>query len=219
MQLSDILRRPAAAAAAVGIRVFARMVTAVRGLWLGADPVGPATRVYFANHVSNGDFILVWTVLPARLRDRVRPVAAADYWTRSALRRFVAEHVFHALLIDRGPEARESDPVSHMARVLGTGTSLIIFPEGKRNMTDEPLLPFRSGIYRVAQKVPEAELVPVWIENLNRVLPKGALVPVPLMCSVSFGAPLRVQEGEGSEAFLERARAALLALRPAQEGN
>ncbi|MCC5972869.1 MAG: 1-acyl-sn-glycerol-3-phosphate acyltransferase [Rubellimicrobium sp.] len=219
MALADIMRRPAAVVMAVAIRIFARMVTAVRGLWLGADPGSPATRLYFANHVSNGDFILIWTVLPASLRDRVRPVAAADYWTRSALRRFVAEHVFHALLIDRGPEARESDPVSYMARVLGAGTSLIIFPEGKRNMTDEPLLPFRSGIYRVAVQVPGAELVPVWIENLNRVLPKGAVVPVPLMCSVSFGTPLQVRAGESSEAFLERARAALIALRPAREGS
>ena len=65
---------------------------------------------------------------------------------------------------------------------------------------------------------PGVDLVPVWIENLNRVMPKGEIVPVPLICTVTFGAALRLEEGEEKAAFLDRASAALLALRPAREG-
>ncbi len=93
------------------------------------------------------------------------------------------------------------------------GSSLILFPEGKRNMGDDPALPFKTGLYHVARRRPEVDLVPAWIENMNHVIPKGEIMPVPLLCSVRFGAPLHVQEGEDKAAFLARARAALIALR------
>ena len=104
-----------------------------------------------------------------------------------------------------------------MAGSLDAGTSLILFPEGTRNTTDERLLPFKSGLFHLAGARPQVELVPVWIENLNRVMPKGEFVPIPLLCTVTFGAPLRLQAGEDKAAFLERARAALLAAAPERE--
>lgn len=197
------------------IVMFARAVTAVRPRWDGCAPE-PRQRVYFANHSSHGDSILIWAVLPERLRRSVRPVAGADYWQASALRRFIAAHVFDSLLIDRDPASRRDDPVAQMAAALDEGASLILFPEGTRNTTDAPLLPFRSGLYHLAAARPEVELVPVWIDNLNRVLPKGALVPVPLICTVGFGVPLRLEPGEEKGAFLARAEAALRATAPAR---
>ncbi len=56
--------------------------------------------------------------------------------------------------------------------------------------------------------------MPVFIENLNRVLPKGEVLPIPILCSVRFGAPLSLQEGEEKSAFLERARLGMLQLAP-----
>ena len=198
------------------IVLFARFLTAVRAIWAGVDPV-PGQRVYFANHTSNGDFILLWSVLPPRLREDTRPVAALDYWLKTPLRAFVGREVFRAVLIDRRPEARTADPVTQMAEALDKGSSLILFPEGQRNASDAPLLPFKSGLYHLARARPAVDLVPVWIENLNRVMPKGEIVPVPLLCTVTFGAPLRLAEGEDKAVFLERASLALLALRPARE--
>jgi 1-acyl-sn-glycerol-3-phosphate acyltransferase len=198
------------------IILFARLVTAVRAIWAGIEPVA-GQRVYFANHASNGDFILIWTVLPPALRRRTRPVAGLDYWLATPLRRFIGEKVFNAVLIDRRPEMRTEDPVEQMARALDEGASLILFPEGKRNQTDAPLLPFRSGLYNLSVRRPEVDLVPVWIENLNHVMPKGKVVPIPLLCTVTFGAPIRVEPDEERLAFLERAAAALLALRPDRE--
>jgi hypothetical protein len=74
------------------------------------------------------------------------------------------------------------------------------------------LLPFKSGLYRVASKRPHVELVPVWMENLGRVLPKGETIPVPLLCSINFGSPIQLQTSEERDAFLERTRKALLDL-------
>jgi 1-acyl-sn-glycerol-3-phosphate acyltransferase len=196
---------------AMAIELTARLVTAVRAIWDGVDPV-PAKRVYFANHTSNGDFVLIWTVLPPQMRKRTRPVAAADYWLTSKLRAFIGREVFNAVLIDRNPDTRTEDPVAQMATALDAGQSLILFPEGTRNTGDTPLLPFKSGLFHLATQRPDVDLVPVWIENLNRVLPKGEIIPIPLICTVRFGSPVRIEPDEKKEAFLARAHGALLAL-------
>ena len=193
------------------IVMFARLLTAVRGVWLGTGPTR-RQRIYFANHTSNGDFVLVWAVLPPALRYRTRPVAAADYWLTSPLRAFAGRDVFRAVLIDRNPDTRDDDPVAQMVTALDEGSSLIIFPEGKRNMGDDPALPFKTGLFHVACRRPEVDLVPAWIENMNHVIPKGEIMPVPLLCSVRFGEAIHLEEGEDKAAFLDRARAALVAL-------
>ncbi len=212
MTLLPVFRRVLANLAGKGITLFARIVTAPRAIWQGIEPV-PRQRIYFANHTSNGDFVLIWTVLPAMLRRRTRPVAALDYWLAKPLRAFIGRDVFNAVLIDRRPEARVDDPVTLMTQALDEGASLILFPEGLRNMGDDPLLPFKSGLYHLARQRPEVDLVPVWISNLNRIMPKGEVVPLPLICTLTFGAPLHLAPDEEKQPFLDRASAALLALR------
>lgn len=205
------LRSALALATGKAIIVFARFVTAPRAVWQGIEP-SYAQRIYFANHSSNGDFVLIWTVLPAALRSRTRPVAALDYWLKSKLRTFIGREVFNAVLIDRRPEGRLEDPVTQMAKALDEGSSLILFPEGGRNSGDTPLLPFKSGLFHLATQRPNIDMVPVWISNLNHVMPKGKIIPVPLICTLTFGAPLRLDPGETKEAFLTRASSSLLAL-------
>ena len=153
-------------------------------------------------------------MLPARLRATTRPVASADYWRGGRLRRFLSETVFGALLIDRELGPASGNPVLQMCAALDKGQSLIFFPEGTRNATGETLLDFKSGLFHVARQRPEVELVPVWIDNLSRVMPKGAFLPVPLLCTVTFGTPLQLSAGERKDDFLARARRALLALAP-----
>lgn len=197
------------------IALFAQFVTAARGIWQGSAPE-PRQRVYFANHTSNGDFVLLWTVLPRNMRRQTRPVAAADYWLTNRLRSFLGREVFNAVLIQRNPELRTEDPVSQMVAALDEGASLIIFPEGGRNQ-GEGLLPFKSGLFHLATARPEVDLVPAYISNLNRVLPKGEIVPVPMVCTVTFGAPLHLLEGEDKAAFLARAEKAVRDLGPAPQ--
>jgi len=195
---------------------FAKLLTGVRAMWRQSIP-DDRQRVYFANHRSHGDFLLIWAALPPRLQRRTRPVAGVDYWNANALRRYLAGRVFRSVLVDRSPHRHTADdPIAQMGAALASGESLIIFPEGTRNLGDG-LLPFKGGIYRLAQAHPEAELVPVWIENLGRVIPKGAVIPIPLLCSLTFGEAMHLQPGEGKGAFLARARDALLALAPAAE--
>lgn len=206
------MRRAAAAFAGSAITLFARIVTAPRAIWSGIEPL-PKQRVYFANHTSNADFVLLWTVLPPMLRARTRPVAALEYWLKTPLRAFIGRDVFNAVLIDRRPEERVEDPVTLMGQALAEGSSLILFPEGVRNMTEEPLLPFRTGLFHLAKQNPGIDLVPVWISNLNRVMPKGEIIPLPLICTLTFGAPLHLGEAEEKADFLARSHAALIALK------
>jgi 1-acyl-sn-glycerol-3-phosphate acyltransferase len=88
----------------------------------------------------------------------------------------------------------------------------VIFPEGTRGNKPEPA-PFKAGLYHLAEAFPEIQLIPTWIDNVQRVMPKGEVVPVPILCSVTFGAPLTLRPGEDKRAFLDRARDAVLALR------
>ena len=191
---------------------FAKLITGVRAVWRGSMP-DTRQRVYFANHRSHGDFVLIWASLPAQLRRLTRPVASADYWQASALRRYLINQVFRGVLIDRKLNRHQANPIELMGEALAAGDSLIIFPEGTRNLGDT-LLPFKSGIYHLAKAHPGAELVPVWIENLGRVMPKGTLVPVPLLCSLTFGQVVRLAQDEARDDFLKRTRDSLLALAP-----
>ncbi len=190
----------------------ARLLTGARALWLGCTPQ-PVQRLYYANHSSHGDFVLLWASLPDELRRRTRPVAGADYWQRDGVRRYLINKVFNGVLIDRERATPEHNPLQPMLDALDQGDSLILFPEGTRNLEDG-LLPFKSGLYHLTRLRPEIELVPVWIANLNRVMPKGRALPLPLLCTLSFGTPLEHLQDEGKQAFLERARNALLAIAP-----
>lgn len=193
-----------------GLVGTARALLSLRAIDL--PPRSGAPRIIVANHVSHADFVALWSVLPPAHRLRTRPVAGADYWERSALRTWIANQVFRAVLIDRDPASRRGDPIATVAAVLQAGEDVIFFPEGTRNLTDARLLPLKSGIFHLARAVPQAEILPAWILNLDRILPKGAFLPVPLNCAVRFGAPMRPESGESRDGFLTRLGAAMLAL-------
>jgi 1-acyl-sn-glycerol-3-phosphate acyltransferase len=171
---------------------------------------GTLPRVFFANHSSHLDFIVIWASLPAEVRRVTRPVAARDYWTQGRIRRFIAGRLFGGLMIQRTkPADGDGDnPVAQMLEVLDRGDSLILFPEGTRGSGDA-IAPFRSGLYQIHVARPDVPLIPVYLENLNRVLPKGEFVPVPMLSRVTFGAPLTAAEVEERGAFLDRARRAV----------
>ena len=208
----NIFRRIAARIVGNCIRLFARAITAVRADWQGIEPI-PRQRVYYSNHTSNGDMPMIWSVLPPALRREVRPVAAADYWLKNKVRAFVGPEVFNCVLIDRRPEVNDK-PMDKILEALDEGSSLIIFPEGNRNMTDADLLPFKAGLYNMGLARPNVDLVPTWVANLNTIMPKGEIIPLPLICTVTFGAPVHVKDGESKDDFLARAAKALSDLKP-----
>ncbi|SFQ30715.1 1-acyl-sn-glycerol-3-phosphate acyltransferases [Variovorax sp. 770b2] len=215
---STVLRRALAIVAGKLIIGAAGLLTGVRAIWSGTTPKAEQT-LYFANHTSHGDFVLLWATLPPDLRALTRPVAGQDYWMASKVRQFIGADVFNALMIRRDGSGQGDNPVEQMKEALDGGDSLIMFPEGTRNTGDEILLPLKSGLFHLARACPSVRLVPVWIENLKRVLPKGTLVPIPLACTVRFGTPIVLAEDEDKNTFIARARAAMLDLRPEYDRN
>ena len=149
--------------------------------------------------------------MPKRIRELTRPVAAMDYWNGGPVRRYMAK-VFNALLIDRKKIKVHNSPIDMMIREIGNQYSLIVFPEGGRNPSGE-LREFKSGLYYLSKKRPDLELLPVYIDNLNRVMPKGEVLPVPLLSCITIGAPIWLESGENKADFLKRARQAILDLK------
>lgn len=267
-----------------------RLLTGAQARWYGCPPKAEQ-RIYFANHQSHADLVMIWAALPEELRSITRPIAARDYWANTPVKRWITTEVFNAVYVERAattapapaasvevpppmaaepappaeriepsmepllpmslpfadasaevvrdaqgqldlsappppppappPAAPEpepavaaptADPLAPLIEALRSGDSIIIFPEGTRGHTGEPQK-FKSGLYALATMFPEVVLVPAWIDNVQRVMPKGEIVPVPILCSVTFGAPIRVEEGEERRPFLDRARAAVIALR------
>ncbi len=191
---------------------LARLLTGAYANWVGCRPA-PGQRLYFANHSSHLDFLLLWGLLPPALRYRTRPVAGADYWLATPLRRYLIHRVFRGVLVDRSKPRPGHNPLAPLQAALEAGDSLIFFPEGTRS-PDGEMQAFKGGLYHLARDNPQVALVPVRMENLNRVMPKGHLLPVPLVCVLSFGAPISLTEAESKPDFLARAREAVLAMRP-----
>jgi 1-acyl-sn-glycerol-3-phosphate acyltransferase len=215
--MSDGIHPIASLLAAIG-----RGISGIQVQWAGCQP-DERQRIYFANHSSHLDFVVLWSALPSEIRARTRPIAAKDYWEETALRRYLAANVFKAVLVERGGGAKVTTNheethlaarslIEDLANALGDKHSLILFPEGTRG-TGEKVGEFRSGLFHLAHRRPDVQLVPAYLENLNRILPKGEFLPVPMLSLLTFGKPLQVEPHEPKDDFLERAREAVSSLR------
>jgi 1-acyl-sn-glycerol-3-phosphate acyltransferase len=187
-----------------------RLLTGAQARWYGCPPKAEQ-RIYFANHQSHVDLVMIWAALPSELRSITRPIAAKDYWTQSPFKQWITTAVFNAIYVERA-RTGEQDPLEPLIEALDKGDSIIIFPEGTRGNADEPQ-PFKAGLFNLATRFPAVVLVPAWINNVQRVMPKGEVVPVPILCSVTFGTPMQLLPGEERRAFLDRARQAVIDLR------
>lgn len=199
------------------IHFLIRLVTGAQARWFGIEPIEQTgtlpQRIYFANHQSHLDAPVIWSSLPKELRSKTRPIAAKDYWNAGRVRRYISQKIMNAVLIERIKVTRTTNPLIDLEAALNEGASLIFFPEGSRSLDDEgEMNEFKPGLFHLAKKFPHIQLVPVYLENLNRILPKGDFLIVPLIASVSFGAAIYLQAGEEKSQFLSRAKSALIAL-------
>ena len=192
------------------LSLAAKLLSGATVRWYDCQP-DTCQRVYVANHTSHLDALILWASLPRRIRELTRPVAAADYWNKGPLRRYMAQ-TFNAMLIDREEIKIHNSPIDMMLREMGSRFSLIVFPEGTRN-TGEEMQDFKSGLYYLGKKRPDLELMPVYIDNLNRVLPRGEFLPVPLLSSITIGPPIWLEPKENKNDFLKRAREAVRRLK------
>ncbi len=190
----------------------ARLISGASVSWIESQP-DTCQRVYFANHTSHLDALIVWSSLPTPVRRLTRPIAARDYWENGFFKPHLA-NTFNAMLIDRKKIKVHQSPVDKIIQEMGDEYSVILFPEGGRSLGDE-VGEFKSGLYYLSKKKPELELIPVYINNMNRILPRGEVLPVPLLSSITFGPPLWLEAGEAKLDFLARARQSVLDLRDA----
>jgi len=193
------------------LALIARFLSGSSVRWIDCQP-DACQRVYFANHTSHLDAVVLWSALPAPIRALTRPVAAKDYWNSGRIRRYLANRVFNALLIDRTEIKVHQSPVDLMIQAIGDQYSLIVFPEGGRSAGNE-IGEFKSGLYYLCKKRPDLELIPVHIDNMNRILPRGEVLPVPLLSCITFGPPMWLERGEPKTDFLRRAREAVRRLK------
>jgi 1-acyl-sn-glycerol-3-phosphate acyltransferase len=187
-----------------------RVLTGAQARWYGCPPKAEQ-RIYFANHQSHADLVMIWAALPQELRAVTRAIAAKDYWTKTPFKQWITTAVFNVIYVSRDRSAEE-DPLEPLLEALENGDSIILFPEGTRGHADEPAA-FKAGLFNLSSRYPKAVLIPTWINNVQHVLPKGEVVPVPVLCSVTFGAPMQVEAGEDHRSFADRARRAVIALR------
>ncbi len=196
--------------------LLAKFVSGASVRWVGSEPEASSQRVYIANHTSHLDGVVIWAALPRNVREKTRLVAAKDYWIGGPIRRFLAIRVMNVILVDRDNVSKRNNPLYHMLDEMGDKYSIIIFPEGSRSTTGV-VGEFKSGVYYLVKKRPELELIPVYLDNMNRILPKGVLLPAPMLSRVLFGAPIWYEKNESKEDFLIRARQRVLALKSFRE--
>lgn len=176
--------------------------------WTGCQP-SDRQRIYFANHTSHLDTPVLQSAFPYTLHHHVGVAAALDAWGGTPFKKKMAQLFCHAVFIDRHTH---SDPtLFHLRRALDQGQSLIFYPVGTRSLTPQP---FKGGLHTLFILYPHIEFIPVYLYDIQHVLPKGHILPNLHPCSIHFGSPLTVILGETREEFLARAQHALLCTNP-----
>ena len=165
--------------------LLTRLLVGAYPQWQGCAP-SRTQRIYFANHSSHMDAIVIWSSLPAELRAKTRPVAAKDYWEKGALRRRIAIKELKVVLIDRHHTAH-ANPLDPLIQALHEGSSLIIFPEGTRVPPGEHVK-FKTGGARLAAAT-VAPILPVAL-NSGVCWPKNSIAKIPGTITVSIGKPI-----------------------------
>jgi 1-acyl-sn-glycerol-3-phosphate acyltransferase len=194
---------------------FALIVRPFEILFIGLRLRGrehvPATDpfVLVANHTSHLDTVALLSMFSLARLHRIRPVAAADYFERTRLVSFLSHALFNVLTVARTHVGRDNNPLEGMLAALHAGQSLILFPEGTRGRGGEPGH-FLPGVAHLVEKAPDVPVVPAYLLNMGRALPKGSILPVPFFCEVRLG-PALYPKGSRQEILgeLERAVAKL----------
>lgn len=172
------------------------------------DRSGPAVVV--ANHNSHLDTAVLLASFPTSRIDRVRPLAAADYFLRNRLLAWFTTRIVGILPVNRH-SAGDADPLLGASQALAAGSTLVMFPEGSRG---EPGVfgDLRSGVARLARLHPEVPVIPVWLDGCERSMPKGSRLARPVRCSATVGRALFIRPGESTAEFLIRLRSAMVTL-------
>lgn len=145
---------------------------------------GPGIIV--ANHNSHLDTMVLMTILPISLLNKLRPVAAEDYFLKNPLLAYFSINIMNIISLKRKNLTTREDPLLACSEALAKGDILIIYPEGSRG-EPESLSAFKSGIAHLAKKHPDVPIYPIFMYGLGKVLPKGEALLVPFFCDIIIG--------------------------------
>lgn len=148
-----------------------------------------APAIVVANHNSHLDTMVLVSIFPSTILNKIRPVAAEDYFLKNRCLAWFALNVIGVIPLKRGKLGVKEDPLSDCSVAINRGEILLLFPEGSRG-EPERLTAFKSGIAHLAKRHPQVPVLPVFIQGLGKALPRGECLLVPVICDVVVGAPL-----------------------------
>ena len=146
--------------------------------------------ILIANHNSHMDTMALMSAIPSRFIHRVHPIAARDFFGGSLFSRILMRYLVNATLIRRDREDPDRDPIDDMDKMLKKQRSLILYPEGSRGIPGK-MSNFKRGLGYLVQRNPNINVIPVYLENIYKTLPKGKKLILPYNCSIKFGQPIK----------------------------
>lgn len=141
--------------------------------------------ILVANHASHLDALVLASPMPARIRDRVFPLAAADVFFERASSTFFASLMLNALPMYRANRGRHA-LADLRDRLLADPCAFILFPEGARTRTGD-MQPFKGGLGMIVAGT-AVPVVPCWLEGCFDALSPTQSIPRPRKIRMYVGS-------------------------------
>ena len=162
--------------------------------------------ILIANHNSHMDTMAIMSAIPSRYIHKVHPIAARDFFGGSLFKKILMRYLVNATLIQRDRDDPENDPIDSMDKMLKKSRSLILFPEGSRGVPGV-MTKFKKGLGYLIQRNPEIKVIPVYLDNVYKTLPRGKNLILPYNCSIKFGDPIQFKSMEMEDILLSSEKA------------
>ncbi|MBS0290714.1 MAG: 1-acyl-sn-glycerol-3-phosphate acyltransferase [Proteobacteria bacterium] len=159
---------------------------------------GPA--VVLANHNSHLDTLVLLSLFPLSVINKVRPVAAVDYFFKNKLIAWFSVYCLGIIPLDRQGGTNKEHIFNDCYTALDNNEILIIFPEGSRGHP-EKLSRLKKGVFYLLKDKQNIPIFPVVMHGLGKSLPKGEVLLVPFNCDVVIGEPL--EKYENAQSFVK----------------
>lgn len=162
--------------------------------------------ILIANHNSHMDTMAIMSAIPSRYIHKVHPIAARDFFGGSLFKKILMRYLVNATLIQRDRDDPNNDPIDSMDKMLKKSRSLILFPEGSRGIPGV-MAKFKKGLGYLIQRNPEINVIPVYLDNVYKTLPRGKNLILPYNCSIKFGDPIKFKSMEMDDILLSSEKA------------
>ena len=186
---------------------FALIVKLLIFLGLGLNIIGrknlplKGPAIIAANHNSHLDTVVLMGMYPLSTINKVRPVAAADYFLKNKFLAWLSLSIIGIIPLDRSGKTKPEELFYECHKALDKGHILLIFPEGSRGKPEE-MSRLKKGIYYFIKDRKDTKVTPVVLHGLGRALPRGEALFVPFNCDVIIGET--IESYNNSKEFLDK---------------